>query len=304
MYEVEYRTVGKEDGKLRWVAARGRGIFEDDRCVRVVGVAIEITARKLTENALRDSEAKMRELNESLEHRVSEEVGRRAAAEEALRQSQKLEAMGQLTGGVAHDFNNLLTPIVGSLDMLQRKNVGDQRDQRLIEGALQSAERARMLVQRLLAFARRQPLQPVAVDLKHVIEGMADLVSSTTGPQVQVVVDVASDLPPAIADPNQLEMALLNLAVNARDAMPDGGTLTLSAALAEGDARGRSCRGPIYQGLGCRHRRWHGRSHLVPRDRTLFLDQGTGQGHWPWPVDGPRACHPAGRHADDRQQAG
>jgi PAS domain S-box-containing protein len=152
------------------------------------------------------------------------------AAQDALRQSQKMEAMGQLTGGVAHDFNNLLAPIVGALDMLQRKGIGGEREQRLIAGAAHSAERAKVLVQRLLAFARRQPLQPVAVDIAKLVNNMADLVSSTTGPQIKVVVDAADDLPPAKADPNQLEMALLNLAVNARDAMPDGGTLRITGS--------------------------------------------------------------------------
>lgn len=152
-----------------------------------------------------------------------------ASAQEALRQSQKMEAMGSLTGGVAHDFNNLLTPIVGSLDMLQRKGVGSEREQRLIGGALQSAERAKTLVQRLLAFARRQPLQPRAVDVAALIAGMAELVASTSGPQTRVIVDVADDLPAALADENQLEMAILNLSVNARDAMPSGGRLSISA---------------------------------------------------------------------------
>ena len=162
------------------------------------------------------------------------------AAREALRQSQKMEAMGQLTGGVAHDFNNLLTPIVASLDMLQRKGLGGEREQRLIAGAAQSAERAKTLVQRLLAFARRQPLQAVPVDVGKLVTGMGDLVSSTTGPQIKVVVDVAVDLSPAMADPNQLEMALLNLAVNARDAMPEGGTLRISASVDTIDERHRS----------------------------------------------------------------
>lgn len=153
-----------------------------------------------------------------------------AAAQEALRQSQKMEAIGTLTGGVAHDFNNLLTPIVGALDMLQRKVLGTERDRRLIDGAAQAAERARVLVQRLLAFARRQPLQPVAVNVAQLVTGMAGLVASTTGPQIHIAVDVTDDLPAAKADPNQLEMALLNLAVNARDAMPDGGTLRISAS--------------------------------------------------------------------------
>lgn len=152
-----------------------------------------------------------------------------AAAQDALRQSQKMEAMGSLTGGVAHDFNNLLTPIIGSLDMLMRKGIGNERERRLIDGALQSAERARTLVQRLLAFARRQPLQFSAVDIARLVEGMGGLIGSTVGPTIDVRVDVVPDLPPANADANQLEMALLNLAVNARDAMPDGGEIAIIA---------------------------------------------------------------------------
>ncbi|TNC63109.1 PAS domain S-box protein [Rubellimicrobium roseum] len=151
------------------------------------------------------------------------------AAQEQLRQSQKMEAMGQLTGGVAHDFNNLLTPIIGSLDRLLTRGVGSPRERQLMDGALQSAERAKTLVQRLLAFARRQPLQPTAVDVRELVGSMADLIASTTGPRIDVRVELPADLPPALADANQLEMALLNLAVNARDAMPEGGTLTISA---------------------------------------------------------------------------
>jgi CheY-like chemotaxis protein/two-component sensor histidine kinase len=115
--------------------------------------------------------------------------------------------------------------------------VGSEREQRLIAGAAQSADRAKTLVQRLLAFARRQPLQSTAVDVAELVHGMADLVSSTMGPQIRVAVEVEDDLPPAKADPNQLEMALLNLAVNARDAMPEGGTLRITAATEE--VRGR-----------------------------------------------------------------
>jgi PAS domain S-box-containing protein len=150
--------------------------------------------------------------------------------QEALRQSQKMEAIGQLTGGVAHDFNNLLTPIVGTLDLLQRKKLGGEREQRLVAGAALSADRARTLVQRLLAFARQQPLQSIPVDIAALVSGMGELVASTTGPQIRVVVDAPSDLPAALAAPNQIEMALLNLAVNARDAMPDGGTLRITAS--------------------------------------------------------------------------
>ena len=224
LYDVEYRTVGRQDGVIRWVAAKGRGVFDDHgRCIRVAGTVLEITERREVQDALRD-------LNATLEARVEAAVREREEAQEALRQSQKMEAMGQLTGGVAHDFNNLLTPIVGSLDMIQRKGIGSERDQRLIAAAAQSAERARTLVQRLLAFARRQPLRPVPVDIATLVEGMGELVSSTTGPQIRVVVDAPAGLPPAKADPNQLEMAILNLAVNARDAMPEGGTLRISVS--------------------------------------------------------------------------
>ena len=110
---------------------------------------------------------------------------RLAETQDALRQSQKLEAIGQLTGGVAHDFNNLLTPIIGGLDMLQRKADLDERARRIVEGALSAADRAKTLVQRLLAFSRRQPLQPTAVDVAGLVRGMADLVRSTTGPQIR-----------------------------------------------------------------------------------------------------------------------
>ncbi|MDN5000380.1 ATP-binding protein [Bradyrhizobium sp. GCM10027634] len=158
-----------------------------------------------------------------------EEQARLAQAEEALRHAQKMEAMGQLTGGVAHDFNNLLTPIVGLLDLFQRRGIGGERERRLIAGAAQAAERAKTLVQRLLAFARRQPLQAVPVNIGRLVTDMGELISSTTGPQIQVTVDTPEGLPEAMADPNQIEMAILNLSVNARDAMPDGGKLRISA---------------------------------------------------------------------------
>lgn len=192
-------------------------------------------AYEMKYNVLRDAEGRQvgaYQFVYDVTERVREQE-RLARAEEQLRHAQKMEAMGQLTGGVAHDFNNLLTPILGALDMLERRSVGGEREQRLIAGALQSAERARTLVQRLLAFARRQPLQATAVDVGELMAGMADLVSSTIGPQIKVLVEIEPGLPPAKADPNQLEMALLNLAVNARDAMAEVGVLRLTAALGE-----------------------------------------------------------------------
>ncbi|MBB3342370.1 PAS domain-containing protein [Luteimonas sp. RC10] len=160
----------------------------------------------------------------------------RRNAEEALRQSQKLEAMGQLTGGVAHDFNNLLTPIFTALELAGDPDARPERRARMIAVAQRSAERAATLVQRLLAFARRQPLQPVDVEVGPLVAGMAELIASSSSPRVRLVLDIAEDLAPAIADPNQLEMALLNLSVNACDAMPDGGVLTLGARNARMDA--------------------------------------------------------------------
>jgi PAS domain S-box-containing protein len=221
-YDVKHR-VKMQSGGYRWAHTRAYPRFDDaGRIVKWYGSTEDIQERRTAEDRLR-------ELNDTLEARVAERTAELANAQEALRQSQKMEAMGTLTGGVAHDFNNLLTPIVGSLDLLQRRGVGSEREQRLIEGALQSAERAKTLVQRLLAFARKQPLQARGVDLAELIRDMGDLVSRSSGPRVDVVLDLAPDLPPVLTDPNQLEMAILNLAVNARDAMPDSGTLTVSA---------------------------------------------------------------------------
>lgn len=160
----------------------------------------------------------------------------RAQLREELRQAQKLKAMGQLMGGVAHDFNNLLTPILGSLDLLSRRRAGEARELRMVDIALQSAERARTVVQRLLAFARRQPLQTRAVDIAALVVEMSDLVSTSVGPQIKLSLDLDADLPVAKVDPQQVEMAILNLSVNARDAMPDGGRLTISARCETVDA--------------------------------------------------------------------
>ena len=201
------------------------------------GIFVTVILRDVNER--RAAEENLRRLNDTLEDRVRERTAELEGAHEQLRQSQKVEAIGQLTGGIAHDFNNLLTPILGGLDILQRRGVGDPRGQRLIDGALQSAERARILVQRLLAFARRQPLQPCPVDIGGVVQDMSDLIGSTLGPRIRIVVSVDEGLPAAMADPNQLEMALLNLAVNARDAMADGGTLSIGARVVTLDAKNK-----------------------------------------------------------------
>ena len=172
-----------------------------------------------------------------LEQRVEQRTRERQQAIEQLHEAQKLETLGQLTGGVAHDFNNLLTPIIGALDLLQRKFDGqDARVDRWIGNALQSGERAKTLVQRLLGFARRQELQAGPVDTAVLIEGMRDLMESSIGRTIELRLDHAPGVPHAFADPNQLELALLNLCVNARDAMPDGGVLTIATDCVSIDA--------------------------------------------------------------------
>jgi PAS domain S-box-containing protein len=209
----------RADGQWRMMRADMLPRFgEGGRFEGYVGTLIDVTDARAAEAVLRDAAAAARD--------------EAARAHEALRQAQKMEAMGQLTGGVAHDFNNLLTPIVGAFDLLLRREVGDERTRRLVEGGLQSAERARTLVQRLLAFARRQPLQPRALNLQGLVTGMADLLASTLGPRVALDLRLDPGLPPVRADANQLEMAVLNLAVNARDAMPDGGRLEIAAGYA------------------------------------------------------------------------
>ncbi len=173
---------------------------------------------------------------------VSEERARQRAlfeAQEALRQAQKLDAIGQLTGGVAHDFNNLLSPIIGTLDLLKKRETGEERTTRMIDAAQQSAERARLLVQRLLTFARRQPLQLQPVDLAALVVGLRDLIHSTLGPEIALGIEIAGAVPPVTADPGQLETAILNLAANARDAMQatgqEGRRLTVLLAPDEAD---------------------------------------------------------------------
>lgn len=347
LYDVEYRTIGKEDGVTRWVAAKGRGIFDTNgRCVRVIGTAIDITARKRAESHLR-------ELNETLERRVSEalaeqrilanvfertdalilvidvhyrllainkagaegferlygvrprvgesllellqdrpshsadvktawdralsgetyvsiqefgdldfqrrsfesrfevlrdaegiQIGafqfaydvterlrnqaRLAEAEEYVRQTQKFEAIGQLTGGIAHDFNNLLQVLAGGISILERQMYGDSV-RRMLEGMRRATTRGASLTRQLLAFSRRQALQPEPVDLAQQIEHMRDILDRTLRGDVVVEAQLPEGLWDVLVDPNELELTVLNLCVNARDAMPKGGIITIRA---------------------------------------------------------------------------
>ncbi len=205
--ELEYRIV-HPDGGTRWVLSRGHTYFNDaGKPVRRTGVGIDMTAQR-----------KM---------------------EEQLRQAQKMEAVGQLTGGLAHDFNNMLQGIMGPLEMVRRLMTPEdhQRMGRFIDMAFGSTQRAATLTHRLLAFSRRQPLDPQQLDANQLVLSMADLLRRTTGDAIPVVLQL--DPAPCITrcDANQLESALLNLAINARDAMPDGGRLTIATSRMHIDER-------------------------------------------------------------------
>ncbi len=343
-YDVEYRTIGREDGIELWVAAKGRAFFDDQgNGLRAIGTTIDITPRKRTETALRraaeelelrvaertaqlaESEARFRAYFEGVEDCVftlavtedgrflhegynphgerrtgydnarirglppsafmapetagameralatvrdhgkrrcteriafpagdgvfdtvmvpvrdaagrvvrilgsSREVTEQVRLEEELRQTQKMQAIGQITGGVAHDFNNLLAAIGGSLQLLAQ-DVTTERGRRRLAAAERGIERGAKLTGQLLAFARRQQLAPQPLDLNALVAGMAGLLHSTLGGAVDVQTRLAPALPAAFADATQVELAILNIAINARDAMPDGGTITISTA--------------------------------------------------------------------------
>ncbi|MGE0313352.1 MAG: PAS domain S-box protein [Lautropia sp.] len=184
------------------------------------------------------AERLMREVNDTLERRVAEEVAERTRTEAALRQSQKMEAVGQLTGGIAHDFNNMLAVILNSLELLDRRFIaGDERARRYVDAAKGSVRRAAQLTQRLLAFSRQQPLKPQSVTANRLVSGMSELFAHALGGDVRLETVLAAGLWTTRVDPNQLENAILNLAVNGRDAMPEGGRLTIETANCHLDER-------------------------------------------------------------------
>ncbi len=235
--QAEFRIVRPSDGGLRWMEARNV-IFYDvaGRAVRVVGVNVDVTERK---RAL----AQLRAFTETLEERVHErtreleaENEARQRAEEALRQAQKMEAVGQLTGGVAHDFNNLLTIVQGGLDMIGRQipNLdGSPAVARIVRGkdmAVEGVRRAAKLTSRLLAFARQQPLDPKTIDPNKLVAGTCELLRRTLDESVALETVLAGGLWRTHVDANQLENALVNLALNARDAMAGGGKVTIETA--------------------------------------------------------------------------
>jgi PAS domain S-box-containing protein len=215
-YEFRFRH---KNGGYRWFA--WTGAVEDGR---IYATGRHTTAEREQAEALRQTEA-------------------------ALRQAQKMEAVGQLTGGIAHDFNNMLAVVIGSLDLLGRRlGSEDARARRYVEAASEGARRAALLTQRLLAFSRQQPLQPAPIDANALVSGMSDLLRHSLGAEIQLETVLAGGLWRTSADPNQLENVLLNLAVNARDAMPGGGRLTIETQNADLDDRYAETQGGVRAG--------------------------------------------------------
>lgn len=203
-----------------------------------IGFLRDISSRREAEDRLAHSEEALRQLNATLETRVEERTSELRLAEEALRQAQKMEAVGQLTGGIAHDFNNLLQGITGSLDLLQRRLSQGRTGEldRFITGAMTSANRATALTHRLLAFSRRQPLDPRPLRVNPLVASMEDLLRRTLSEHIDLELVLAGGLWLTLCDANQLESAILNLVINARDAMKGGGKLTVETCNAHLDS--------------------------------------------------------------------
>ena len=269
-----------KDGSYRWLS--WTGVSDQDH---IYAVARDITADKAAAERLK-------------------------ATEEALLQSQKMEAVGQLTGGIAHDFNNLLTGIVGSLDLLQTRLNQGRTDNvaRYIDAAMTSANRAAALTHRLLAFARRQPLIPKIVDADQLVGSLEDLLRRTIGETIDLAIVASDDLWCTLCDPNQLESALLNLAINARDAMPDGGKLTIATANArlEGVQRGHPGAGARRLHLHRRHRYRdrHERGGGGARLRSVLYHQADRARHRARAFDDLWICAAVERPRHHRQQVG
>jgi signal transduction histidine kinase len=242
-YVIEYRNVMR-DGTVHWVDMRARALKNGSgRVVSLVGVSSDITARKSSElererllGELAVERTALSNLTRTLEQRVAErtnelmmEVAAREKAQEQLLQSQKMESVGQLTGGIAHDFNNLLMAVMGNLEILRKRLPDEPGTRRLIDGAMQGAQRGASLTQRMLAFARQQDLKTTSSDIGTLLRGMQELLRRSLGPQIALNLHIDSDLPPAEVDAHQVELAVLNLAINARDAMPGGGTIDIRA---------------------------------------------------------------------------
>lgn len=231
-YSHQYRVRGADE-KYNWIEANGRVECADDGTpLRFPGVLIDVEERRNVEAERDRANAALRALNDTLEQRVSARTADLMQAEEKLRQSQKMEAVGQLTGGLAHDFNNLLAGISAALELMEKRIAqGRLKDvDKYMVTAQGATRRAAALTHRLLAFSRRQTLDPRPTDVNTLIVGMTELIQRTVGPSIRLKTLAAPDLWPALVDASQLENTLLNLCINARDAMPDGGRITVETS--------------------------------------------------------------------------
>ncbi len=220
--QIEERVDLPDGSATHWLSIKAPLVNDAGVVTGLIGSSIDVTARK-------EAEAQLLELNRTLEARVSEAVAEREAAQAALRQSQKMEAVGQLTGGIAHDFNNLLAGITGSLDLIKlRLGQGRIADvERYLSVAHGAAQRAASLTHRLLAFSRRQTLLPVPTDVNALVRDMQELIDRTVGPSICLNVVLEASASTCLVDPAQVENALLNLCINARDALPNGGEIAI-----------------------------------------------------------------------------
>ncbi len=233
-YEIEFRSAAPApDGGERWLLSRGRVELDarTGRAVTGAGVLLDVTDRVRAEALLRLHREELERLVEARTAALQRETEERRRAEEAARQGEQLAALGRLTGGVAHDFNNLLQVVTSGAALL-RRDPPEARRNRVLDAMVEAGAKARDLTSRLLAFARRQPLRPEVLDLNARIGAMTELLRRTLGSRIRVETEFAEALPPVLADPGQLEIALINLATNARDAMPAGGRLVLRTRLA------------------------------------------------------------------------
>ena len=231
-YAHQYR-VRRADGRYYWIEANGRiDHAPDGTPVRFPGVLLDVDERRIVQAERDRAAAALRVLNETLEQRVADRTTELMRAEEQLRQAQKMEAVGQLTGGLAHDFNNLLAGVSGALELITvRMSQGRLADvDRYVVAAQGATKRAAALTHRLLAFSRRQTLDPRPTNVNALVSGMTELIQRTVGPGITVETVGAAGLWPALVDGSQLENALLNLCINARDAMPNGGRITIETA--------------------------------------------------------------------------
>jgi PAS domain S-box-containing protein len=228
-FRSEFR-MHSSDGTWRWFTGRALPVHDDlsGEIVRWFGSCTDIDDAVRAREALARSTEELEQLVSERTASLQREMLEREKAETALAQAQKMEAVGQLTGGVAHDFNNLLTAVLGSLQMIDKRS-DDPQVRRFADNARRAAERGARLTQQLLAFSRRQRLTPEPVDLHDLVTGISDLLTRALGTTVTLETQVAEGLPPAFVDPMQMELVLLNLAINARDALTDGGVVSIAA---------------------------------------------------------------------------